>query len=268
MAGCRHLCPLAWHFPHYIAGRTRLRGRKFTRYGHRPGGISVSDTDSFINEVTEEVRRDRLFALMRKYAWVAVLLIVLIVGGAAWNEYTKSRNQAAAEALGDAITAAMESEDAATRAEALAAIETDGPGGRAVVDFMRAAALAEDDRAEQAVELLDGISLNGDLPLIYRNIAAFKALTLKSDTADATELRTGFEALATPGSPLRLLAEEQLALLDIRTGEPQAAIDRLQMILQDAEVTSDLQQRATQVIVALGGEPESLPGAGQDSSQG
>ena len=215
----------------------------------------MSDTDSFIDEVTEEVRRDRLFAMMRKYGWIGILAIVLIVGGAAWNEYTKSRDQAAAEALGDAITAALAADDAAGRAEALETVETEAAGGRAVVDFLRAAALAADDRAEQAVDLLDGISLDGDLPLIYRNIAAFKALTLKSESADPAELRTGFEALATPGSPLRLLAEEQLAVLDIREGNDQAAIDRLQAILDDAEVTTDLQQRASQVIVALGGEP-------------
>ena len=49
---------------------------------------------------------------------------------------------------------------------------------------------------------------------------------------------------------------EQLALLDIENNMPQSAIDRYQSILQDAELTSDLQQRALQVIVALGGEPD------------
>ena len=50
---------------------------------------NVSDTDSFIEEVSEEVRRDRLFKIFKKYAWVAVLVVVLLVGGAAFNEYNK-----------------------------------------------------------------------------------------------------------------------------------------------------------------------------------
>ncbi len=66
----------------------------------------MSDTDSFIDEVTEEVRRDRLFALMRRYGWIAVLLVVLIVGAAAWNEYRKGQARASAEALGDALLSA------------------------------------------------------------------------------------------------------------------------------------------------------------------
>ena len=31
----------------------------------------MSDTDSFIDEVTEEVRRDALFAQFRRYGWHA-----------------------------------------------------------------------------------------------------------------------------------------------------------------------------------------------------
>ena len=53
----------------------------------------MSDTDSFIEEVSEEVRRDRLFRLFRKYAWLAILLVVLIVAGAALNEYRKITKQ-------------------------------------------------------------------------------------------------------------------------------------------------------------------------------
>ena len=169
----------------------------------------------------------------------------------------------AAQALGDAVVTALQSNDAAGRAEALDQIETDVAGGAAVVDFLRASALLEAGQVEPAVGVLDGIAVNGDLPQVYRDIAAFKALTLKSENAETAELRTGFGALALPGNRLRLLAEEQLALIDIREGETQAAIDRLQAILDDAEVTPGLQQRAAQVIVALGGEPRER-GAGTE----
>ena len=35
----------------------------------------MSNPDSFIEEVTEEVRRDKLFALFRKYGWIAGCLL-------------------------------------------------------------------------------------------------------------------------------------------------------------------------------------------------
>ena len=55
--------------------------------------------------------------------------------------------------------------------------------------------------------------------------------------------------------PFRLLAEEQIAYLDIEAGDVAAATDRLNDLLTHAEATPGLQQRAVQVIVALGEEP-------------
>ena len=57
----------------------------------------MSDTDSFIDEVTEEVRRDQLFLMLKKYGWIGGVAVVLIVGGAAIREYGKSEDRAAAD---------------------------------------------------------------------------------------------------------------------------------------------------------------------------
>ena len=51
----------------------------------------MSDTDSFIEEVSEEVRRDRLYNVLRKYAWVGILAVVTIVGGTAYLEFQKEQ---------------------------------------------------------------------------------------------------------------------------------------------------------------------------------
>jgi hypothetical protein len=219
----------------------------------------MSDTDTFIDEVTEEVRRDRLFATFKRYGWIAVLVVVVIVGGASYNEYRKASDRAAAQTLGDDIIAALARNDAPGRAAALSGITATSPGGAAVLQFMVSAAQANSDQTEAAVAGLNEVASNGELPEIYRQIANFKALTLQADTMPAAERRLQFEALARPGAPLRLLAEEQLALIDISEGQVEPAIARLQAILQDAETSTDLQQRASQVIVALGGVPEVRP---------
>jgi hypothetical protein len=93
------------------------------------------------------------------------------------------------------------------------------------------------------------------VPQVYRDLAAFKALLVPGGS-DQDARRAGFEAMNVPGHAFRLLAVEQLALIDIETGETKAALDRLQAILTDAEVSPGLQQRALQVMVALGGEPD------------
>ena len=82
----------------------------------------ANQNDRFIDEVTEDLRRDRLFLMLRRYGWIAVLLILALVAGAAWREYASSRDRAAARAFGDAILAAEAETDAAARADALAAV--------------------------------------------------------------------------------------------------------------------------------------------------
>ena len=214
----------------------------------------MSDTDSFIEEVTEEVRRDKLFALMKKYGWIAVLAVVAIVGSAAYNEWRKAQATAAAEKLGDDIVTAMKADDAAAREQALAGVDSGSAVAGAVVAMMRAAELADAGDSAGAVALLDSVAANGEIPMIYRQVAGFKSLLVQGEKLDAAERRVRLEGLITTAPTLRLPAEEQLALLDVREGKTQDAIDRLQRILADAEVTADLRRRASQLIVSLGGE--------------
>ena len=216
----------------------------------------MSDTDSFIEEVTEEVRRDRLFALMRRYGWIAVVAVLLLVGGTAYREYTRAAETAKAQAFGDAILAALENDAAADRVGALDQIEAPTAEGAAVLDMLIAAEEALEGNGTAAAERLNATATDGDLPEIYRQIASFKALTRPESPLGADERRVAFEAMAVPGAPLRLLAEEQLALLDIEAGDTEAALTRLNALLSDSELTAGLRRRASQLIVALGGEIE------------
>lgn len=216
----------------------------------------MSDTDSFIDEVTEEVRREKLFGYVKRYGWIAALLVVVLVGGAAWSEWRKAQAEAQAEALGDDILAALSIDDAAARGEAILEVQASDATARAALDMIAASELAQTDMQGEAIARLQALSENGDVPDVYRQIAGFKALLAQSDTLSAEERRTGFGNYDVPGNSLRLLAQEQLALISIEEGDTDAALTRLQSILADAETSADLQQRAMQVIVALGGEPD------------
>ncbi|WP_300031776.1 hypothetical protein [uncultured Roseobacter sp.] len=224
----------------------------------------MSDSDSFISEVNDEVRKDRFYAALRRYGWLGAIAVLVIVGGAALNEYNKAQERAKAEALGDGMLAALSLEAGEARARALADVPAETPAAEAVAAMMAAAEQHNTGQTGLAVEALNRVATNGDIAPIYQQIAAFKALTLQADRVSADTLRPQFEALAAPGQPLSLLAQEQLALLDIKEGDTASAITRYQAVLQDAGVTADLQQRALQVIVSLGGTPDldNLPNAG------
>ena len=217
----------------------------------------MSDTDSFIEEVTEEVRRDRLFMLLRRYGWIGVAGVLLIVGGATWREIQRSSALEAAQVLGDQMASALEENGAEDRATALAEIQAAGPAAEALLRMAEAGALVEAGNKAAAADMLKALASNGELDQVYRDLAAFKALGLQAESLSVDERRIAYEALARPGAPLYLLSLEQLALLEIETGEIDAALARLREISLSAGVSRDLQDRVRQVIVALGGALES-----------
>jgi hypothetical protein len=213
----------------------------------------VSNPESFIDEVTEEVRRDKLFGVMRKYGWIGILLVILIVAGAAWNEWQKAQWQATSQAFGDAVNAARDLPTASERAAALVAIPA--PGQRiAIRDLLLSADLEGDVAARLAA--LDAVAKDASLPNSYRDLAVLRRVVLAGDTIPAAERRAALDPIAAPGRPYRPLALEQLALLDIEAGNTEAAITALQALAEAQEATPSLRARVEQLITALGGTPK------------
>lgn len=212
-------------------------------------GKSVSNTDSFINEVSEEVRKDALFSYVRRYGWIAVLAVLGIVAGATWNEISKARNEATAQQTGDALIDALNQADPSERAASLTAVNATGEAN-AVTALLTAAALQGADDNAAAAQTLGNLVTNPDVPALYRDLAAFKAAMI--DTGDTAARRLSLETLAIPGAPFGLLAQEQLALMDLGEGRTDAAIVRLNAIVEDAGVSQTLLQRVQTLLVALG----------------
>ena len=50
-----------------------------------------------MQEVSDEVRRDKLFGFFRRYAWIGIVLVLLLVSAAGVNEYRKSQLKLDAE---------------------------------------------------------------------------------------------------------------------------------------------------------------------------
>ncbi|MBT8418846.1 MAG: hypothetical protein KJO42_15530 [Silicimonas sp.] len=215
----------------------------------------MSNQDSFIDEVTDEVRKDRLYALYRKYGWVAALAVILLVGGAAANEWRKASARAQAEAAGDALLTALENETPEARAEAMAALEApEDAGRRAITLLLRAGTEAELGNKAAAREALDTVAADEALSSEMRDLATLKSVILSSDEVAPEDRIARLSPIAVPGSPYRLLALEQIALAEIETGDTDKALETLTGIAADAGVTQDLRTRVTQLIVALGGE--------------
>lgn len=214
----------------------------------------MSNNDSFIKEVSEEVRKDQLYRYLRKHGWILGVLVAAIVGGTGFAEWRKSSLRTEARERGDAMLQALSIEAPDARAVAFSELLASDGGAPIILNLQTATVqfLAED--TDSAVETLRAVADDTGADPIYRDLAALKIVMLRGADISQAERIAELDRLATAGRPFRLLALEQRAMARIERGEKTEALVDLRSILEDPLATANLRQRAAQLTVALGGE--------------
>ena len=210
----------------------------------------MSETDSFIAEVTEDVRRDRLFGLFRRFGWIPAALIVIIVSGTAYNEWSKSKADKLAQVRGDALLAAIDTVDEVARASALNEIASQGS------ENIVAQMLAAGGKDENSINFLNAVIINTDQPEYIRDLAKLKLTMIPGAQTKEQKLKT-LDILSQPGGIYRNAAVEILVAFELELGNLNKAIEFLKSHIQDAEASRAQVQRMAELLVALGSEPES-----------
>ncbi|MBE3638507.1 hypothetical protein [Mangrovicoccus algicola] len=214
----------------------------------------MSSPDSFLDEVAEEVRRDRLYRLARRYGWILAVAVVAGVGGVAWWDWQKSRVELSAQGFGDALLAGLSSEDPQVRATAVSEIAATGDQV-ALRDLTAAGDVALQD-GQAATEMLQALIGNDEVSQIYRDVARLKIVQLPDNRLTTDQRLEVLEPLLVPGHAFRLSALELRAMIRIERNEAELALADLAEIRDAADATPGQRQRATQMTVALGGGTE------------
>jgi hypothetical protein len=219
----------------------------------------VSESDSFIHEVSEEIRKDRMMRFLRRWGWLIGGAILLVVGAAAYNEWSKHADAEAAERAGDALRAALLEQDAGARAEKLGELAEAMPSTATLARLAEAGALLETGDRQAAAAALAAVGESGDTAPIYRDLAALQRVMILGPDMDLTERQATIQTLAADGAPFRLMALEQRALLSLETDDAAAAVVDLETILADPAAPEQLTARARQLMIAAGGATEAGP---------
>lgn len=216
----------------------------------------ANQNDRFIDEVTEDLRRDRLFLMLRRYGWIAVVLILALVVAAAWREYAASRDRAEARAFGDAILSAEGEAEAAARASALAAVPAANPRQAALRDMLSGNALVEAGDPAGAAQRYDAVaSAAADNPVV-RDLAALKAVIAQEREMNPAERDAVLARLSTPGAPFELIALELKAVALSGAGRKDDAVTLIRQIQQKDGLTQAMRQRLAEHLITLGVDPE------------
>ena len=209
----------------------------------------MSDTDGFIAEVTEDVRRDRLFRLFRRFGWIPALVILVLVGGTAYNEWSKSKTAELAQVRGDALLNALDITDELSRNVTLNEIATQDVN-HIIEKFIAAGA-----DMESSINFLQEIVANNDQPSFIRDLARLK-LTLIPGALTNEDILKALNDLSVPGGIYRNAAIEILVAYELEQGNVDTALDLLQAHIMDAEASSMQVRRMSELVVALGSAPE------------
>ncbi|MDG2354469.1 MAG: hypothetical protein P8L82_00465 [Paracoccaceae bacterium] len=166
----------------------------------------MSLNESFIQEVSDEVRRDRLYTLFRKYGWIGVFLILLLVGGAGVNEWRKSKERLAAEQNGDELRAVLQSFSDSEDVENYLTYLNKGLPGKSLAVLNPAFLMSSVVNSSERLVHLETVANNKDLPIVLRDLALL--YTFYISELDFDRKMDMLNSLSGPDRPYRLLAIE------------------------------------------------------------
>jgi hypothetical protein len=198
------------------------------------------------NEVDEEVRREQLAKLWKRYGNYVIAAVFLVVAGVAtWRGYDYWQNRLAGQngAAYDAAAKLAEEGKHGEAETAFAKIAADGtPGYRMLARLREASEIAVKD-PKAAVTAYDSIAGETTGQPLVSELATIRAALLLADTAKLDEMTQRLEPLAQPSGAFRHTARELLALSAWRNGDAAAARRWADAAKNDPEAPSDVRSR-------------------------
>ncbi len=219
--------------------------------------------ESLFREVDEEVRRDQMEKLWKRYGNLVVAVAAGIIFGVAgykgWQYYTLQQAQKA----GSAYIQAMDVAGTGTPQDVTAAfkgVEQSAHGGFAMLSRLQVAgALAGEGKTDEAVKAYDAIAGDSSVDDTMRELARVKAAYLLVDKASSDDLRSRLAGLDVEGSAWRGSAREIIALAYYREARYKDADKLVSEIIADAQTPAGVRQRAQLLASTL--QPLLGPGA-------
>jgi hypothetical protein len=215
----------------------------------------ADQTDTFVREVQEEIRREQLARLWDRYGAIAIGLAALLVVGVAGYQYAQYSSRVAREAAGrqfEAATLLASSGKAKEAQEAFDAIAKSAPPGYGSLARLRiAGALAEENKRAEAVAAYDAVVKDGGVDVLLRDFAALQAALLRVDEADWTEMQNRLKDLINDGNAWRAPARELLGLAAMKAGNQDEARKAFEQVLGDSSSPPSTAERAQVMMTIL-----------------
>lgn len=219
--------------------------------------VSVNEPgDLLLQEVSEDLRREQMLKLWRRYGVYVLLaalgLVLGVAGYQGWKAWRTSQLQKSAIRFSEAATLAGDGKTALAAAK-LAELGADGHGGYATAALMAEADIkARAGDVAGAREAYKKLAASGAGPL-YRDLATLKDALLALENGDA-DIAPRLSGLLVEGNPWRYQALEALAAATRQKGDLTQAMEHYRKIADDLNAPQGSRARAAEALAALGAQ--------------
>lgn len=208
--------------------------------------------DNFIDEIDEELKRERQLDLWRKYGRYAIagvlVVIIAVAGFVGWRHYQANRRAEAGLAYAEALDAAAagHSQEAL---KSLKALGQSAPSGYAeLARLQEATVLAREGNEAAAAAIFDAMAKDENVAKPFRHLALLLYGFAAIDHADPQALAARIKPLTLATSPWRYSALELTALIARKRGDEKTARSIFKRLSDDATTPPSVRARAAEFL--------------------
>ena len=213
-------------------------------------------SETFLREVDENLRRDRVRDFAKAYGSWLIAAVVLFLGASGgfiwWQQHQLNRSEAQVEQLSE-LDQKIGAGNVASAPQQLDELAKSGSKAvRATALLTRAAVAIQQNDVKLAVAKYREIVADDSLPKPYRDAALIRQTALEFDQIAPQEVVSRMDPLTKPGAPWFGVAGEMTALALIKQGKNQEAGRLFLAISKDKNVSEPVKDRSVQIAGSLG----------------
>lgn len=220
--------------------------------------------DTFVREVDENLRRDRIRDFFQENGTllaVALVLFLAVCGGIIWYQQHREHNaEGQVEQLAQIYKDIGVGDTSKVPQQLNDLSDSGNKAVRASALFTRAAFAIQQNDTKSAIATYKQIADDSSLPDAYRNAALIRQTALEFDQLQPQQVIDRLQPLAKPGNPWFGSAGEMTALALIKSGKNEEAGQLFATIAKDKGVPDSIRNRSIQISGSLGADASAALG--------
>tara|TARA_B100001121_G_scaffold183230_1_gene159894 strand:- start:1481 stop:2119 length:639 start_codon:yes stop_codon:yes gene_type:complete len=203
------------------------------------------ESESFIKEVSEEVKRDILFKTLKKFKWTIIVLITLLVGAVCGYEYYKFDKNVKAQEIGEFFVSAIENlkNNGQTVTE-----EVNNKFISVLIKLHEAKYFEEKGDIKSATAAYNHIINKYGDHKFFNHYSKFQLYLMNpaKSMGDTKKIEL-LDELSAPDGPLKLLALEQKLYVFVKINDLENIKLQMKLILSDQSIPPEQVRRIKEI---------------------